>query len=79
MEHNMKLQILTFRSLLPGADSYRPGITFDRVEFRKETPGSYLALEPDLRGEKNPAGREGCLCCVVCDGFVRLQDTNKVN
>jgi len=52
MEHNMKLQILFFRSLLPGAGSYRPGKTFDRVGLRKETTVSYLALEPDCGQKK---------------------------
>jgi len=33
--------------LLPGADSYRHGITVDRVELAKKNPLLYLALEPD--------------------------------
>jgi hypothetical protein len=70
MEHNMKLQILAFRSLLPGADSYRHGITFDRVGLRKETPVSYLALEPDSGQKKKISYR---LTIAIQDFFIFLE------
>jgi hypothetical protein len=38
----------------------RPGITFDRVGLRKETPVSYLALEPDSGKKKAIADSGNC-------------------
>jgi len=72
MEHNMKLQILDFRSLLPGADNYRPGITIDRVKVLERKPRFVFGFGARLRQKKIITVHRRCVGWVCVLGLVAL-------